>query len=49
MKIITVGGPTLQRILYANKIEPATLKPGYIILDECRTIALSDVIAIIPA
>lgn len=48
MKIITVGGPSLPRILYADKIEPATLKPGYIILDECRTIALADVIAIIP-
>lgn len=48
MKIITVGGPSLPRFLYADKIEPATLKPGYIILDECRTISLADVIAIVP-
>jgi hypothetical protein len=51
MKIITTtdavetGTP---RILYADKIEPATLKPGYIILDECRTIALADIIMIVP-
>jgi len=48
MKIITVGGTSLPRFLYADKIEPATLKPGYIILDECRTISLADVIAIVP-
>lgn len=48
MKIITVGGSALPRILYADKIEPATLNPGYIILDECRTISLADVIAIVP-
>lgn len=47
MKIITVGGTDMPRILHAEKIEPATLKPGYIILDECRVIALSDVIAIV--
>lgn len=49
MKIITTTGNYLPRILYADKIEPATLKPGYIILDECRTIALADVLAIVPA
>jgi hypothetical protein len=48
MKIITTTDSNLPRILYADKIEPATLKPGYIILDECRTIALADVIAIVP-
>lgn len=49
MKIITVGGAALPRVLYADKIEPAHMKPGYIILDECRTIALADIIAIVPA
>lgn len=49
MRIITTTDSGLPRILYADKIEPATLKPGYIILDECRVIALVDVIAIIPA
>ena len=49
MKIITIAGSSLPRILYADKIEPATLKPGYIILDECRVIALADVIAIVKA
>ena len=48
MKIITVGGPQLPRILYADKIEPATLRPGYIILDEGRTIPLADGLAIVP-
>lgn len=47
MKVITYGD-NMPRILYADKIEPATLKPGYIILDECRTIALADVMAIVP-
>lgn len=52
MKIITTtdadktGTP---RVLYADKIEPATLKPGYIILDECRIVALADVLAVVPA
>lgn len=46
MKIITTGNG-LPRVLYADKIEPAGLKPGYIILDECRTIALADIIAIV--
>lgn len=41
---VEIGTP---RILYAEKIEPATLEPGYIILDECRVIALSDAIAIV--
>lgn len=49
MKIITTTDSGLPRILYADKIEPATLKPGYLILDECRTIALADIIAIVPA
>ena len=49
MKIITTTDNCLQRILYADKIEPATLKPGYITLDECRVIALADVIAIVNA
>lgn len=49
MKIITVGGTCLPRVLYADKIEPATLMPGYIVLDKCRTIALADIIAIVPA
>lgn len=49
MKIITTTDSGLPRILYADKIEPATLKPGYIILDECRTIKLADVIAIVSA
>ena len=47
MKIITITDSGLPRILYADKIEPSQLKPGYIILDECRTIALADVIAIV--
>lgn len=47
MKIITYGD-NMPRLMYADKIEPATLKPGYIILDECRTIALDDVMAIVP-
>jgi len=47
MKIITYGD-NMPRILYADKIEPATLKPGYIILDECRTIALADIMGIVP-
>ena len=47
MMIITYGD-NMPRILYADKIEPATLKPGYIILDECRTIALADIMAIVP-
>lgn len=48
MKIITTTDSGIPRILYADKIEPATLKPGYIILDECRVIALADVIAVVP-
>lgn len=47
MKIITYGD-NMPRFLYADKIEPATLKPGYIILDECRTISLDDVMAVVP-
>ena len=49
MKIITTTDNGLPRILYADKIEPATLKPGHIVLDECRTIKLEDVIAIVTA
>lgn len=47
MKIICVNDDGTVTTVRCRKIEPATLKPGFIIVDEDEVIDLRDVIAIV--
>ena len=47
MKIMLVNDDGKVETIRCRKIEPATLSPGKIIVDECDTIDLRDVIAIV--
>ena len=47
MKIICVNDEGKTEVRKCRKIEPAILKPGYIIVDEDYTIDLRDVMAIV--
>ena len=47
MKIVIVNDEGKTEVRKCRKIEPATLKPGYIIVDEDYTIDLRNVIKIV--
>lgn len=47
MKIVCVNDEGKRETLLCRKIEPATLSPGKIIVDEDRTIDIRDVIMIV--
>ena len=47
MKIIIVNDAGKTETITCRKIEPATLAPGRIIIDEEKTISMADVVRII--
>lgn len=47
MKIVCVNDEGQKEIIKCRKIEPATLAPGKLVIDECETIDIRNVIMIV--